>query len=153
MENIIITLTNGEKNEFVKNTTYYEISKEFGLGKEILGAKVNNQFVPLNKKATTSEIVQFVDVTDVTGNKVYKSGLKFIFEVALKEVFPTLEITYQHSVPKGFLGEIIGDKMITQEDLKKIKVVMNKIIDEDIPIKKFTVKNKEAIDFYKKEMA
>lgn len=153
MEKITITLVKGEKKEFKKNTTYYEISREFNLGKEILGVKVNNEFFSLNSRAQEDQIIQFVDLNDVTGNKVYKSGLKFIFEVALKIVFPNLEITYQHSVPKGFLGEIIGDTTITQDDLKRIKNEMAKIISEDIVFKKLTIKKKEAIAFYKMRKA
>ncbi len=153
MDYITITIPNGEKKEFKKNTTYYEISKSFNCGKEILGVKINNEFIPLNRKATTDAVVKFVGLDDVTGNKVYKSGLKFIFEVALKEVFPNLEIYYLHSVPKGFLGEIVGDVNITPEDLKKIRDVMDEIIKEDIPIQKLTVKKKEAIEFYEKRNA
>ena len=117
---MITISSNSEKKQFSKNTTYYEISRGFSLGSEILGVKVNNEVFSLSDRATRDEIVNFIDLNDLTGNKMYISGLKFIFEVALKEVFPNLEITYQHSVPKGVLGEIVGDKVITQEDLSKI---------------------------------
>lgn len=147
----MITIThNGETKQFKENTTYYEISKGFNLEKDILGVKINNEIHSLNDKATKDEKITFIDLNDVSGNKIYKSGLMFIFEVALKEVFNDLEITYQHSVPKGVLGEIIGDKIITQEDLTKIKNVMARIISEDKVIKQLNVKKKEAITFYKK---
>ena len=124
---------NNEKKEFDDNTTYYKISKGFNMGKEILAVKVNNEVKSLASKANNNEEVSFIDLNDITGNKIYKCGLEFIFEVALKEVYPDLEINYQHSVPKGVLGEITGDKNITQEDLIKIKSVMARIISDDIP--------------------
>lgn len=141
---------NNEKKEFEDNTTYYLISKGFNMGKDILAAKVNNEVKSLSSKANNNEEVTFIDLNDITGNKIYKSGLEFIFEVALKEVYPDLEINYQHSVPKGVLGEITGDKIITQEDLTKIKSVMARIISEDKPIKKLNIKKKEALMYYKK---
>lgn len=147
---MITIISNSEKKQFSKNTTYYEISRGFSLGSEILGVKVNNEVFSLSDRATQDEIVNFIDLNDLTGNKMYISGLKFIFEVALKEVFPNLEITYQHSVPKGVLGEIVGDKVITQEDLGKIKSVMARIISDDRIFKKLNIKKKEAIEFYKK---
>ena len=149
MERIKIT-SNNETKEFAKNTTYYDIGKGFNLENNILGAKINNEVRALSDKAIKDEEVTFVDLNDLTGNKIYKSGLEFIFEVALKEVYPELEITYQHSVPRGVLGEIIGNKMITQEDLNKIKNVMARIISDDIKFKKLNVKKKEAIEYYKK---
>ena len=150
MEKIVITLENGEKREFQKNTTYYEISKGFNLEKNILGVKIKNEVFSLSDKAVDDAKITFIDLNDLTGNKIYKSGLEFIFEVALKEVFPEAEIIYQHSVPKGVLGEIESNHIITQEDLVKIKGVMARIISEDKPFKKLNIKKKEAIDFYKK---
>lgn len=149
MEKIVITLDNGEKKEFQKNITYYEISKGFNLKKDILGVKIKNEVLSLNDKATESVKLSFIDLNDLTGNKIYKSGLELIFEVALKEVFPTADIIYQHSVPKGVLGEIDYDHIITQEDLSKIKGVMARIISENKPFKKLNIKKKEAIQFYK----
>ena len=35
MEKIVITYENGEKKEFQKNTTYYEICKKFNLEKSV----------------------------------------------------------------------------------------------------------------------
>ena len=150
MERITITTQKGTQKEFLKGTTYYEISRGFNLGKEILGVKINNEVLSLSDKAMESADVNFIDLNDLTGNKIYKSGLEFIFEVALKTVFPDLEITYQHSVPKGFLGEVIGDHILTQEDLIKIKEVMTQIIEKDMVFKKLNVKKKEAIQFYEK---
>ena len=150
MESIRITLKNGETKTFAKNTTYYDISKGFNLENNILGVKINNELFELSNVASKDATVSFIDLNDLTGNKIYKSGLEFIFEVALKEAFPNLDINYQHSVPKGFLGEIIGDHMITQDDLIEIKNKMAKIISEDIKFKKLNVKKKEAVIYYRK---
>ena len=150
MEKIVISLTNGEKKEFNKNITYYDISKGFNLEKDILGVKINNEVFSLNDKAVADANVTFIDLNDLTGSKIYKNGLLFIFEVALKEVFPYLEINFQHSVPKGVLGGIVGERIINQEDLTKIKNVMARIISEDKIFRKLNVKKKEAVAFYKK---
>lgn len=150
MESIKISIENGESKIFKKNTTYYEISKSFNMNKDILAVKINNEVFSLCEKALEDATVTFIDLNDLTGNKIYKSGLEFIFEVALKEAFPTLEITYQHSVPKGFLGEIIGDKILTKEDILKIKSIMSRIILEGKSFRKLNVKKKEVIEFYKK---
>mgnify|MGYP003437476052 CR=1 FL=1 len=47
---IVITNKNGDQKEFAKNTTYYDISRGFNLGKEILGVKINNEIFSLNDK-------------------------------------------------------------------------------------------------------
>ena len=141
---------NGMKKEFIDNASYFDICKKVCNSENILAVKVNNEVKSLGSKASNNETLKFIDLNDINGNKIYKSGLEFIFEVALKEVFPNLEINYQHSVPKGFLGEITGDKVITQDDLIKIKSVMARIISENKIIKKLNIKKKEVLDYYKK---
>ncbi len=149
MDNITIT-KDGIKKEFPKGTQFHEICSAFGINKNVLGVKINNEVLSLFDHAREDAEITYIDLNDIIGNKIYKSGLEFIFEVSLKEVFPELEITYQHSVPKGVLGEVIGNKMLTQEDLTKVKNAMAKMISEDIPLKKLTIKKKDAIDFFKK---
>lgn len=149
MEKVVIELDTGSKKEFNKNTTYYDISKGFNMD-NILGVKINNEFHELSERSNKDEKITFVDINDLTGYKVYKSGLMFIFEVALKEVFPECNILYQHSVPKGFLGEIVGDKILTQDDLSKVKERVAKIVNENKCFKKLNIKKKEAIAFYLK---
>ena len=147
----MISITcNNVKKEFEKDTPYYVIGKEFNIGKEVLGVKVNNEVKSLNSKAKTDAEISFIDLNDITGNRMYKSALKFIFEAALKEVFPGFDIVYQHSVPNGFLGEIIGNKDITQEDISKIKGIMARIVSDDVRIKKLNIKKKEALAYYVK---
>ncbi len=148
MDKIKITLSNGNEKEFLKNTTYYEISKAFNMDKSILGVKINNEVLSLNDVAVTSNEITFIDLNDIMGHKIYTSGLEFLFEVALKEVYPNLDITYQHSVPKGILGEVVGDKILTNEDLIRVKSEMAKLISEDLPFRKLSVRNKDLIKYY-----
>lgn len=138
------------KKEFEKETPYYVIGKEFNMGKNILGVRVSNEVKSLNSKAHNDAEITFIDLNDITGNRIYKSGIKFVFEVALKEAYPDLDIVYQHSVPNGFLAEIVGDRDIIEGDISKIKGVMARIISDDIRINKLNVKKKEALAYYEK---
>ena len=130
---------------YEKNTTLYEISKDFPQENSILGAKINNTLVSLNYKVKKDCSVEFIDFCDLTGYKMYQSGLKFIFEVALKETFPNMEVEYEHSVPKGMLAEVVGPKILTNDDIAKVKGEMAKIIDEDIHFEKFNIEKKDMI--------
>jgi len=147
MENVIITFNNGQKRSYPKGLTYYDISKDYSLGNEILGVKINNEITPLTTKVTKDVEVEFFDFNDLTGYKMYQAALKFIFEVALKEYNSSLEVVYEHSVPKGILAHITG-KDITKEDLMAIKGKMASIISEDHKFQKFNVLKKEAYEYY-----
>ncbi len=79
---------------------------------------------------------------------MYQAGIKFIFEVALKELYPELDVMYEHSVPRGILAEVVGDKNITDRDLAKIKGIMYKIIDDDLLFETYNISKKDAIKYY-----
>lgn len=150
MEKITITY-NGEKKEFDKNITYFEISKAFGMGKEVLGVNIDNIIYHLSDTAKADSIIDFVDITDVVGHKIYKSGVKFLFEVALKKTLKEVDVRFEHSVPKGVLATIVCDREISVEDLNNIKQEMSSIVNENIPIKKLTILKSEAIEYYNKQ--
>ena len=83
MEQIKIIFNDNSEHFYAKDTSFYEISKDYPTTNPILGVKINNEVYPLSKKATSEATVFFFDVDDLIGNKMYKSALKFIFEVAL----------------------------------------------------------------------
>ncbi len=131
-----------------KGTTYLEISKQSKYKDTVLGVKKNNEILALSEKAYYNETIEFFDCKSVDGTKMYKAAIMFIFEVALKTIYPNADIYYLHSVPGGMLGEIKYDKTLTIEDLSKIKEEMARIIDNDYPFKKYNILKKEAEAFY-----
>lgn len=147
MEKVKITFQDKSVHEYDKGTLYYDISKDYDMP-NIMGYKIGNEVFPLTTKAYQDEIVEFINTNDIIGNKIYKAGLKFLFEIALTETFPDLEVCYEHSVPRGMLAVVQGNKILTQEDLSKIKARMAQIVDANDKIDKFNVDPKEAIKYY-----
>ena len=147
MEKVKITFQDKSVHEYDKGTLYYDISKDYDMP-NIMGYKIGNEVFPLTTKAYQDEIIEFINTNDIIGNKIYKAGLKFLFEIALTETFPDLEVCYEHSVPRGMLAVVQGNKILTQEDLSKIKARMAQIVDANDKIDKFNVDPKEAIKYY-----
>lgn len=146
MDTVKITFADDIIHEYNKGITYYEISKDCNMS-NIMGVRIDNEVYSLNTKVLEDAKIEFINTNDIIGNKIYKAGLKFLFEVALIETFPDLEISYEHSVPKGMLGVIEGNRVITQDDLHKIKARMDEIVAEDAPITKFNISPREAIKY------
>lgn len=147
--NTIKIIFNGKEHSYKTGTTYYEISKDCSEISNIVGVRINNEVYSLEKEAKENATVTFINYSDLIGNKIYKAGLKFIFEIALTETYPDLEISYEHSVPRGMLGIISGKKILTIDDISKIKEKMAEIINKDERIEKLNIQPKEAIKYYK----
>ena len=120
MDTVIVTFSN-EEHSYPKGTPFIKIGEDCKDVPNIVAVKVGNEVFPLTQKVMNNCQIEFINYNDNIGNKIYKSGLKFVFEVALQKVFPTLDISYEHSVPRGMLGLIRGDKILTSDDIGKIK--------------------------------
>lgn len=147
VDTVKITFNDGSTHEYKKGTSYYEISKDFNMN-NIVGVRIKNELYALDKRANRDDTVEFINTNDNIGNKIYRSGLKYIFQVALAEVFPDLTIHYEHSVPKGILGVVVGERILIHDDIVKIKERMAEIVRDNIPIQKINVTAKEAIKYY-----
>ncbi len=148
MDTIKITFNN-KTHEYKIGTKLYDIAKDCSEVKDIIAARIGNEVYSLDKEVMESATIAFINYTDLIGNKIYKAGLKFLFEIALIECFPTLEISYEHSVPRGMLGVISGDKILSVDEISTIKSKMLEIIEKDEIIEKLNIQPKEAIRYYK----
>ncbi len=147
-DTVKIKFNDNIEHVYPKGTSYYEISKNSDV-KRIVGFKIGNEVFGLDKKAYEDAKVKFINTDDIIGNRMYKSGLKFLFQVALKEAYPDLDVVYEHSVPNGMIAVIEGDKILTADEVRKIKDKMNEIILSDEVIEKINIVPKEAIKFYR----
>ena len=148
MNEITITFQDGSKKKYPKGITYFEISKDKKTKKNILGVKVDNEINALDSKAMHDASIEFFDVKDLAGYKMYQSALKFIFEVAVKELFPESEIHFLHSVPKGILSEVLIPENFTNEEVKKIKGKMAEIISAKEEFQKYNLFKKDAYNYF-----
>lgn len=151
MRDIRITFPDETQKNFLYGTPLYEISEFYQpkMKHSIIGARVNGEILPMQTKIVKDSSVSFLDVLNPYGYRMYQSALKFIFEVAVKEIFSNVEVLFLHSVPKGIMAEIKG-KTLEKEDRNKLKEAMSKIIQSDEKIIKYNVEKKEAIKYFKK---
>ena len=147
MDIVKVTFNDNQVHEYKKGTSFYDASKDYNM-EDIVGYKINNEVFSLDNKILEDVKIDFINTNDLIGNRIYKSGLKFLFLVALQEVFKGFDVSYQHSVPRGMLGIIEGPRILTHEDISLIKSRMCKIISDNEVITKLNVSPKDVIKYY-----
>ncbi|MBQ4584276.1 MAG: nucleoside kinase [Bacilli bacterium] len=150
MKQIKLNVENYGFYEYPFGISLYEVCEDLKINYEVVGAKINNELTPLTTRMVQDTSIKFIDSVDLAGYKMYKAGLQFIFEVALKETFPEFEVLYEHSVPKGLLAEIVGNRILTQKEIGIIKGNMAKMIAEDLKFEKYNISKRDAIEYYEK---
>ena len=150
MQEITITFKNNTTKNFPINTSIYEIAEFYQkeCKMDILGARINNEIANMDTKVDKNCKIDFLDLNDPYGYRMYRAALKFIFCVATKEIFPNIEIDFLHSVPKGMVAEVKGSINVIKDDITKIKEQMYKIIKANEPIQKVNILKKEAFKYF-----
>lgn len=148
MNDVKVKFSDGTEKRYLKGTTFDEISKDFPGKYPYVGVKIDNVIFSLDEKVEDDVCVDFIDFLDPVGYKMYKCGIEFVLEVALKELYEGLEIHYLHSHPKGVYAEITGDKVLTNEEFKKIKSKMSSIVSNNDKIKKYNISKRDAIRYF-----
>lgn len=148
MNDVRVKFSDGTEKRYLKGTTFDEISKDFPGKYPYVGVKIDNVIFSLDEKVEDDVCVDFIDFLDPVGYKMYKCGIEFVLEVALKELYEGLEIHYLHSHPKGVYAEITGDKVLTNEEFKKIKSKMSSIVSNNDKIKKYNISKRDAIRYF-----
>ncbi len=139
---------NGKTIEVKRGTNYYDISSFFDVLNP-LAVKTYDDILSLKEVPSEDIKIEYIDVKHFYGRAIYKGGVKLIFQVSLKRLFPNMNVSFKHSVPGGMLLEVCGDKILETNDVLLLKKEMQKISDQDEIIKKITIRKKEAIKFYK----
>jgi len=81
--------------------------------------------------------------------KVYQSGLKFVLQVAAKNIF-NCEVEFPHSLDKGLYTKLITPRKLTFDDIEALKDEMKRIIESDAKISKKVVAKNDAYNYYLK---
>ncbi len=136
----------GKTKSFLVGMTFYDVAKDFQVT-DAIAVQMGNVVASLDMKIKKDTEIEFLNGTTLSGYKMYQAGLKFLFLVAVKEEFQGSEVTFLHSVPKGILCEIAKKEDLTKEDVSKIKNAMAKMVEEKLPITKYHLDVKEAINY------
>jgi uridine kinase len=136
--------------EVEREASFEEVSKKaFGSNyKDYLGARVNNEVFHLQKKVTENSHIKFLDLKTEDGYRIYTRTISLVFIMACKELFPEDTVIIEQFLGNGLYAEFQGQKSLGYSDIEKLKKIMRKIIDKDIPIRRETVTYEEAISMF-----
>ena len=102
MKDTITIVINNEKKKIRKNTTLKDLIKSLNLELYVILARVNGTIVEVNHELTKDSYIEFITLKDKLGIEAYKNGLKFLYIVAIKELFgENSEVFIKHSLDKG----------------------------------------------------
>lgn len=140
--------------EYEAGLTLETISRDFqkAYPHDIILARVDGKLAELMKTIDEDVSVEFITTGEIIGNEAYRRTasmmmLKAFQDVMGRENFERL--TVQYSLDRGYYCELISDTSLTKELLDRVKLRMQEIQKENIPIIKKSMPKREAIEIFR----
>ena len=151
-----VVLKDGSVLEAEKGISVLDLAKQIseGLARNATAGRVNGETKDLRfcieEDGSKLEILTFDN--DLDGKKAYWHTSSHIMAQAIKRIYgDKVKFAIGPSIDEGFYYDFDVEKPFTDEDKAKIEEEMKKIIKEDLPIERFSLPKKEALELMKDE--
>jgi len=145
-----ITLHDGHSTEVAAGQTVGSALTALGMtSSAILAAKVNGRVLDLSAALHEDSTLEPLTFESFEGRDVYRHSSTHIMAQAVKELFPSAQLTIGPALEDSFFYDFAFDRPFTPEDLEKIEARAAEIIKRNLTITRREFTKQEAIAFFK----
>ncbi|WP_337608076.1 threonine--tRNA ligase [Duodenibacillus massiliensis] len=148
---ITVTLPDASRREYEAGVTVADVAQSIGAGlaKAALCGKVDGKLVDLSYKLEKDASVAIVTAKDPEGLELLRHSTAHLMAQAVKELYPTAEVTIGPAIENGFYYDFKYERPFTPEDLTAIEARMHELAKKDIPVERFVMDRDEAVKYFK----
>ena len=143
-----------ETKRFPEGTSLLQMLSEFDCHRPypIVSAKVNNVSQGLKFKVYQNKDIEFIDVRESSGMRVYCRSLFFLLYKAATDVFPGSKLYIEHPISNGFFCHLRKSDGVdvNPEDVKQLEARMKELVEKDLPFHRYDVQTERAIKEFRK---
>ena len=144
----------GETKRFPEGTSLLQMLSEFDCRRPypIVSAKVNNVSQGLKFKVYQNKDIEFIDVRESSGMRVYCRSLYFLLYKAASDVFPGCRLYIEHPISHGYFCHLrkADGVDVGPEDLALLESHMRELVEKDMPFHRYDVQTARAIKEFRK---
>lgn len=149
-KNVKVYVENIGEFEVDENTQLKDISRlaykdEY---KKYLGAKINNEVFNLNTVVKENDQIEFFDITDKDGYRIYTKTISAVFIMACKRLYPDKRVQVENFLGNGLYVDFESGHSIDFQGIEKIKSEMQDIIKSDYDIYREKIDKNEAVELF-----
>ncbi|MBS3975299.1 MAG: threonine--tRNA ligase [Syntrophomonadaceae bacterium] len=150
MELVSIRLKDGSVNQYQKGITPMEIAAGISkrLAKEAFIAKFNGILVDLDRPLNQDGTLELLTEQDDEAMQVLRHSAAHIMAQAVQNLFPGTRLGIGPAIQDGFYYDFDSEHVFIPSDLELIEQEMKRIINEDYPFLRRTMKRDEAIEYF-----
>lgn len=148
---ISVRLKDNSVREFDKNIKIYDIVNNISisLAKVAIAAKINGVEKDLSDEVSEDCTLEILTYETKEGREIFSHSSAHLLGQAIQRLYPKALLTVGPVIESGpgfFYYDIdFGDELITQEDLPKIEKEMEKIVKENLFVKREVITVSDAL--------
>lgn len=153
LRQITVTFADGTKKSQLSGVSLMELSADFKhkFTSEIIAGKVDNEIKELSYKLDRNCTVEFIDLRNSDGIRIYQRSLIFVLIKAVHDLFPERKFELHHSLSnQGLYCEIKGAKALEESEIGLIEKRMREITEARIPFIKKLIPKELAREKFEK---
>ena len=131
---------------------YESIKPRLDLTGDAVCVLVNNKVEDLHYPVYAPKHVEFIDITNNSGYRVFTRSLCMVLYKALNDLYPGKRLCIQHSISNGHYCQIKHEEeFLTPQVINQLKQRMTEIIDADMPFVRRERLTTDVIEMFRKQ--
>ncbi|MBT5066538.1 MAG: TGS domain-containing protein, partial [Proteobacteria bacterium] len=146
-----ITLPDGSLKDFDKPVSVQDVAFSIGpgLAKAALGGLVNGKEVDTSFVMEVDSELAILTAKDPQGLEIIRHSTAHLLAQAVKELFPTAQVTIGPVIENGFYYDFAYERSFTPEDLEYIEAKMYELAGSDAMVSRETLSRDRVIEFFR----
>ena len=146
-----ITLPDGSQRDYAGPVTVADVAASIGAGlaKAALAGKVDGKVVDTSYLIDANAKLAIITAKDADGLEVIRHSTAHLLAYAVKELFPSAQVTIGPVIENGFFYDFSFERPFTMDDLALIEKRMTELANKDEPVLRRVLPRDEAVAYFK----
>lgn len=151
---ISIQFPDGAVRQYEVGITALGIARQIseGLARKVLAASINGEIWDATRPINSDASLQLLTWNDDGGKQTFWHSSAHLLAEAVEQTFPGVKFWVGPAIEKGFYYDMdLGDRKITEEDLKNLEKKMNELARQSNPYLRKEISKTEAVNYFREK--
>ena len=148
-----IRLPDGSERQIAAGATGTDIAQSIGksLARDSVAIRVNGELRDLSRTVDADATIEIITRDSAEGLELLRHDAAHVLAEAVKELWPTTQVTIGPAIENGFYYDFARDEAFTAEDLEIIEERMKEIVARDETIDREVWDRDDAVKFFREQ--
>jgi len=147
----VITLPDGSQRHFEQAVTVRQVAESIGAGlaKAALAARVDGREVDTSHLIESDIALSIITARDADGLEVIRHSTAHLLAQAVKQLFPTAQVTIGPVIEDGFYYDFSYERPFTPDDLERIERKMEELASANQDVSRRVMPRDDAAAYFR----